>query len=162
MPGTRIFVTIEGERQGKFRSEGGPQFRDRIPAIRYQYEVVAPRDPTSGQATGKRQYKPVLITKEWSVASPQIAQAVATNENLKSVLIEFFRAAPQTGQEEAIATVRLTNAHVSRFVSSVSDPASGDSTAGRLVDHVEFAFDKIEITNPAGKTQAVDSWVAPQ
>lgn len=73
--GTRIFVTIDGQVQGKFKSDGGPQFRDRIPVLRYQYDVVAPRDPSSGQATGKRQHKGVSITKEWSVASTQIFQA---------------------------------------------------------------------------------------
>ena len=34
--------------------------------------VVTPRDSASGMATGKRQYAPVKITKEWNAASPQL------------------------------------------------------------------------------------------
>ena len=35
--------------------------------------VVSPRDSASGMATGKRQYAPVRITKEWGAASPQLS-----------------------------------------------------------------------------------------
>lgn len=35
--------------------------------------VVSPRDSASGMATGKRQYAPVKITKEWNAASPQLS-----------------------------------------------------------------------------------------
>jgi hypothetical protein len=34
--------------------------------------VVAPRDSASGMATGRRQYAPVKIVKEWGAASPQL------------------------------------------------------------------------------------------
>lgn len=34
--------------------------------------VIAPRDSATGMATGKRQYAPVKITKEWGAASPQL------------------------------------------------------------------------------------------
>lgn len=153
----RIFVTIEGQAQGKFKAEGGPQFHDRIPVLRFSYEVVSPRDAASGLLTGRRQHKPVTIVKEWSAASTQIFQAVVNNETLKSVLIEFYRP-NQSGQEEVVATVRLTDAAIARFTSLVSDPALGDAAAGRLVEHVEFTFKKIEISNPVAKMGAADSW----
>lgn len=35
-------------------------------------EVVAPRDAATGQASGKRQHKPIKIVKEWDAASPQL------------------------------------------------------------------------------------------
>jgi len=160
--GNRIFVTIEATKQGKFKAEGGPQFGDRIPVLRFSYEVGSPRDLATGQAAGKRQHKPLSITKEWSAASPQIFQAVTTNEILKSVLIEFFRTNQTTGQEEVAGTIRLTNATISKYRSAVSDSTSGDGPAGRLLDQVDFTFQKIEIANPAAKTGAVDDWMARQ
>jgi hypothetical protein len=36
--------------------------------------VVTPRDSASGMATGKRQYAPVKIVKEWGAASPQLSK----------------------------------------------------------------------------------------
>ena len=35
--------------------------------------VVAPRDSATGMASGKRQYAPVKIIKEWGAASPQLS-----------------------------------------------------------------------------------------
>lgn len=158
--GTRIFVTIDGTKQGRFKAEGGPQFGDRIPILRFSYEVDSPRDVATGQASGKRQHKPVSITKDWSAASPQMYQAVTTNELLKSVLIEFFRTNQTTGQEEIAATIRLTNATISKYRSAVTDSTSGDGPAGRLVDQIDLTFQKIEIANPAAKTGAGDDWMA--
>jgi hypothetical protein len=34
--------------------------------------VIAPRDPASGMATGRRQYRPITIVKEWGAASPEL------------------------------------------------------------------------------------------
>lgn len=34
--------------------------------------VIAPRDSASGMATGRRQYAPVKIVKEWGAASPEL------------------------------------------------------------------------------------------
>jgi hypothetical protein len=38
---------------------------------------VKPRDAASGQASGKRMHKPVTFIKEWSAATPQLAQVRA-------------------------------------------------------------------------------------
>ena len=35
--------------------------------------IVSPRDSASGMASGKRQYAPVKIIKEWGAASPQLS-----------------------------------------------------------------------------------------
>ena len=34
--------------------------------------VVAPRDVATGMATGRRQYRPITIVKEWGAASPEL------------------------------------------------------------------------------------------
>jgi hypothetical protein len=36
--------------------------------------VVSPRESASGMATGRRQYAPVKIVKEWGAASPQLSK----------------------------------------------------------------------------------------
>jgi hypothetical protein len=35
--------------------------------------IISPRDSSSGMATGRRQYAPVKIVKEWGAASPQLS-----------------------------------------------------------------------------------------
>src|SRR4051794_17781015 len=39
------------------------------------YQVIAPRDIATGQASGKRMHKPLTVVKEWVAASPELAAA---------------------------------------------------------------------------------------
>lgn len=153
--GTRIFVTVEGGK-GVFMAEPGLAPRT-SQILRFHYEVTSPRDLATGQASGKRQHRPITIVKDWGAASPQLFHAAVTNEVLKSVLIEVFRATA-SGQEEAIVTLRLTNAIVAKFQSKVSDSTSVDGPAGRLIDEIDLSFQKIEISHPGAKTSATDDW----
>jgi len=154
--GTRIFLTIEGTKQGKLKGE--PGLGERIPVLRVSYEVAAPKDMATGQASGKRQHGEVLVVKDWGAASPQLLQALTQNELFKSVLIEFFRTGAG-GQEEATEIMRLSDATISKMKMTVSDASSGDGPAGRLIDEVRFTFRKIEITHPAAKSTFSDDWV---
>ena len=62
-PGTtRIFVTIEGVKQGKFKADGGPQSGDRIPALQLSFEVDSPRDLATGQASPNARFSPLTST----------------------------------------------------------------------------------------------------
>jgi type VI secretion system secreted protein Hcp len=58
-------------------------------ASAFDYGLVSPRDPATGQASGKRQHKPVVITREWGTSMPQFLAAVATNEVLTKLTMEF-------------------------------------------------------------------------
>ncbi len=74
----RIYMSIDAAKQGKFKGEGrDPQ---KIAASGYSQEVNSPRDLATGQASGKRQYQPVYITKEAGASSPQFFQACISNE----------------------------------------------------------------------------------
>jgi type VI secretion system Hcp family effector len=56
-------------------------------------------------------WKPIQISKQWGAASPQILQALATNEVLNPVIVEFTRTTPD-GKEQVYQRVTLTNALV--------------------------------------------------
>jgi hypothetical protein len=43
-------------------------------AVSFTYNVKSPRDAASGQASGKRMHKPMVIRKEWDATSPQLAK----------------------------------------------------------------------------------------
>src|SRR5437764_1391112 len=49
-----------------------------------QYQVIGPRDSSSGQATGKRMHKPFTIVKEWGAATPALS-AMKTGYDVKKV-----------------------------------------------------------------------------
>src|SRR5262245_3728475 len=110
-----FYMTIEGAKQGKFKGEagrGGSKPRSgTIPGIRFVLDATSPRDSASGQASCKRTYKPILITKEWGASSPQLFQALVSNEQIKTAVFEFVKTNPN-GEEYVYHRVKLTNASI--------------------------------------------------
>ena len=155
-----FYVTIEGTKQGKFKGESMRKgLEGEIPGVRFQYTVASPRDIASGQASGKRQHQPIVITKQWGISSPQIFQACVTNEVLKSVVIEFVRTNPQA-QEYIFQIIRLTNSTITqiRQYANVANPVEPAYPVG--LEDIAFIFQKIEIFNQDGKTMAMDDWLS--
>lgn len=158
-------VSIEGTKQGWFRGEGPGKATNpaTLPLVNFKYELVVPRDPASGLPTGARQHKPVVITKEWGAATPQLLQALVTNEILKSVLIEFVQT-NAGGQEYVYYTVKLTNASIMslRRYTRAGDQGGQHASTGDHVqlEDISFTFQKIELTSKDGNTMAMDDWEA--
>jgi type VI secretion system secreted protein Hcp len=159
-----FYVTIEGTRQGAFKGESVREaHKDKIAGLSYQHEIRSPRDVATGQASGKRQHGPVIITKEWGPSSPQLFQALVTNEVLTSVGFEFFHTTPD-GLEEVYHTVKLVNATVSKIVQSTGtgESASSAKTTNDYDTHeleeVSFTYQRIEVENLVGQTAAEDDW----
>ena len=159
-----FYVTIEGTKQGKFKGESTREgLQNKIPGVGFQYEVKSPRDVATGQASGKRQHGALVIIKEWGAASPQLFQALVTNEVLKSVQIEFVRT-DQSGREYVFQTIRLTNATVSNFKKYISVAECGTSTAkmqpayATKLEDISITFQRIDFTDVNGKTAAADDW----
>ena len=153
-------VSIEGTKQGTFKTESQARGEKRaaIPGVKFALETDSPRDVATGQASGKRQHKPVLFTKEWGAASPQLYQALATNEVLKHVVFEFVRTG-QDGQQSVFHTITLTNASVASIRSYLDlTDTSGDAYDGRTLEDVAFVYQKIAMQNNDGKTSVVDDW----
>jgi type VI secretion system secreted protein Hcp len=157
-----FYVTVEGTKQGKIKGDSTREsHKASIPCFGFTYEVTSPRDLASGQASGKRQHKPITVQSEWGASTPQLWQALVTNEVLKSVLIEFMKTTPE-GVEEVYSTIKLTNATVSnaKFLGGTergTHQHESTTSAHELVDW-SFTFSKIEFENKAGKTAAADEW----
>ena len=137
-------MTIEGTKQGVFGAKGGA-----IPGFRFSYAVKSPRDVATGQASGKRQHGPIVVTKVVGTASPQIFQALTTNELLKSVGIEL------PGGEGSGYTIKLSNATVSE-IKQYTEVLNGQAL---VLEDVSFTFQKIEVQDPGTKTMAIDDWM---
>ena len=129
-------LAVTGARQGSFSSTP-------IPISGVSHEIVSPRDPASGQASGKRQHKPLIIVKQLDKTTPLLLNALVSNENLTSVLIGLLR----NGQQ--VATIKLTNASIADYTDH------GDT------EHWSFTYQKIEWTWLDGSITASDDWEAP-
>jgi type VI secretion system secreted protein Hcp len=145
-------LAIDGAKQGLF-----PGSQAGIAGLRYSYILKSPRDVASGQATGKRQHAPVVFTKSVGLSSPQIFQALATNEALKSVVVNLPGSVSATGVELPGYRITLTNAAVVE-VKQYTETVNGRAT---VLEDVSFTFQRIEVEDPATKSVAMDDWMAP-
>ena len=159
-------ISVKGKKQGQFKGEGTQGRRNDlwIPVLSFQMGLKSPHDSVSGQATGKRQYSPVTIVKEWGSASPQGLTACATNEDLSDVVIEFSKTNPNGG-EYVYQTVKLTDAtmvEVERFTRGQDGTLlTGAGPMGTLeLESWSFTFRKIEVGDNDGKTSFEDDWSA--
>ena len=157
-----FYVTIQGQKQGKLRGESTRKGQEgKMIGLAYDYGVKSPRDVATGQASGKRQHSPITFSKEWGASTPQLFQALVSNEVLTTVLFEFVRINPKTGIEEIFQTVKLTNAQLSG-ISHHTGPAPLPETKRAANDMLELedisiVFQKIEIENKTAGTVASDS-----
>lgn len=141
----RVYVTIVSAGMKKTIAQ-------RLPVLRFSYEVDWPRDLATGQATGQRRHKPVVFTTDWGAASPLLFQAVVTNETLASVLFEFVRPDGVVYQ-----TVRLTNAAIASTALFIG---RGEPPSPFPLEETSMTFQKIELTDIVGKTAAMDDWAS--
>ncbi len=154
-----FYLKVHGSRQGDFKGESSNRRRiGWIECLDFQLGVQSPRDQPSGQAAGKRQWKPIIIVKEWGAASPQFLQALVTNEVLSSVILEF-ESVLADGTEGTYYAFQLTNASVTEVHQYVGRDQE-QSTETQELERIEFTFEKINVEHKAGNTTFSDDWLA--
>ena len=156
----QFFVIIKGSKQGQFKGElNEAGHTAEIGGLRLSMELDIPHDAATGHASGKRQYQPITVTKEWGAASPQILQAAATNETLSTVSLRFVHTT-LTGVEETSQTITLTNATISEVRRYVDFTAAAGSAGQLELEDVSFLFQRIVMEDVPGKTSFSDDWLA--
>src|SRR5260370_38496571 len=115
---------------------GGAGF---ITVTGYAFGASATTRSSSGLPTGKAAYKPVVVTHVMGGSSPQFLGALATNETLKSVGINFFHT-DRSGKEINYYRVTLTNANVVgvKQYTAASDVLEDDSLSFRKMEQQDF------------------------
>jgi type VI secretion system secreted protein Hcp len=157
------FMTVTGQRQGQIKGPVTQKGRvDQIKVLDLSYAVVSPRDPASGLPTGKRSHQPVQVTVPTSRQTAQMFDAAVNNENLTSIVIDFWflnavNSAGGSGAETKAFILKLTNANIAEFDLNME---SGIPRTD-LVDQYSFTFQKIELNwIPNGGISASDNWSA--
>jgi len=149
----RITLAVTGLKQGAFKGDDFNTAKNAtglINVVAYSAELTSPRDPATGQSTGKRTWKPVVVTHLLGGSSPQFMAAAATNETLKRVVINFYHS-DNRGREVNYYRVTLTNANLT----DVRQYSSG----GDVLEDDSFVFQKIEQQDFIAKTDFIDDFV---
>src|ERR1700680_2264860 len=73
-------ITVQSSRQGTFKSSH---------VLEVRTSGASPHDPQSKTDVGRRQHGTLVIRKEIDAATPMYLKALATNETLREVVIQF-------------------------------------------------------------------------
>lgn len=129
-----------------------------IECVYVDNEVITAREAGSARATGRRQYKPILIRKRIDKSTPLLLQALTRNEVIEGVF-KFFRPNPTgDGTTEQFYTVEIAEGRVASYKMYSPDaivPASSNLPA---MEEVSFVFHTITWTYTNGGVTATDNW----
>src|SRR5690349_7262262 len=108
------YLKLKGQKQGDIKGGVTQKGREGMILVHaFNHQITSPRDPASGQATGKRQHGALTITKEIDKSTPLLFNALVNNENLTRCELKCFapnRTAAAAGVEVNHFNIILTNA----------------------------------------------------
>jgi type VI secretion system secreted protein Hcp len=126
----------------------------------FSHEVTVPTDVQSGQPTGQRMHKPLVITKVFDKASPLLYVALCTGERLNKCMLKWYRTST-SGTQEHYFTIELEDAIITQIKSRMpncQDPSQAHFTH---LEDVSFSYRRIKWTHEAGGTSGEDDWRSP-
>jgi type VI secretion system secreted protein Hcp len=126
------------------KTAGGEELS--FPVLTLTHAIISPRDSASGLPTGKRQHKPMVLTKSIDKVSPLLLEAAIKGEPFTVEVTTYVRTG---GRRMPFVTMRLENA----FVASIG-PAADD----RPTEEVAFYYNKIAFIYAPSGTTLEDSW----
>ena len=156
------YLKLKAQTQGEIR--GGVTQKGRESSIlvfALWHEIVSPRDPVSGRATGKRHHKPLVISKDVDRASPLLYAALAHNELITEWKLQFWRPSP-TGQEQQHFTLELFAATVSSIHLRMPNNKNPKLMRYTESEEVAFTYQKLVWTWVDGGISADDDWESPR
>jgi type VI secretion system secreted protein Hcp len=155
------YMRLTGEAQGDIKGSCTQKGReDSIEIYGWSHEVISPRDAASGLPTGKRQHKPITITKAIDKSTPLLMNVLTNNENLTKWELRCWRPS-RTGKEEQYYTVELVNANIAGIRIEQLNNKYPENMQHELREHVSFTYQKITWTFEDGGVMAEDDWETP-
>ncbi|OIP34748.1 MAG: hypothetical protein AUK27_06700 [Deltaproteobacteria bacterium CG2_30_66_27] len=156
-----IHMTLKGKTAGDIK--GGCTQKGREGSIiifAFDHDILSPRDIATGLPTGKRQHKPVKITKEIDKSSPILYKVLVTNEALTEVVFKFWKPSA-SGKENQYYTIKLTNANIASMKTFFPNMLVAENTKLPHMEEVSFTYQKIEWTFTDGGFTSEDDWETP-
>lgn len=158
-----VHLELTGEKQGKI--EGSCDMEGRAGTILVQsldHEILIPRDPQSGSASGKRVHGAMKITKYVDKSTPKLFQALTSGEQLKEVKIKWYRINGKTGKEEHYFTTVLNAAIIVSINTNIPNCLNLASSPFGHMEDVSFTYRKIIWTWEVDGIESEDDWSVPR
>lgn len=129
-----------------------------IEALYFESEVMTARESGSGMATGRRQYKPILIRKRIDKATPLLAKALTQNQVIDAVF-KFFRPNPTgDGTTEQFFTIEIKKGRLASFKQVSPDSFDPALSAAPEMEELGIVFHTIKWTYTNGGAEHEDTW----
>ncbi|WP_299015046.1 Hcp family type VI secretion system effector [uncultured Photobacterium sp.] len=168
---TPAYMSITGENQqliteGAYSAESvGNTWQeahvDEFLVQELDHVLTVPRDPQSGQPTGQRVHRPIVVTKQQDRCSPLLFNALVSGEKLPECKINFYRTSV-SGKQEHYYTIKLIDALLVDMQTRMAH-CQDASTSDRVVEEVlKFTYRAIDVSHRAGSTAGHDDWRAPR
>ena len=155
------YLTLRGETQGDIEgSVTQPGRENSIEVHGWSHEVVSPRDAASGLPTGKRQHKPLTITKAIDKSTPKLMNALTNNETITDLQLKCWQPS-STGAEVQYYTIELVNANISGIRAEMLNNKYPENMNHMEREHISFTYQKITWTWMEGGITAEDDWETP-
>lgn len=164
---TPAYLTIKGVKQGIISAGALSEESvgmlaqeahvDEILVQAFSHQIIVPRDPQSGNPTGMRIHKPLMITKRFDKSSPLIFQALTRGEELEVCRLVFYRTSKE-GQQEAFFYIKLTEARIVDVQSRMPDCLDAEMSHYTTLEDVYFIYKNIIWSHIDGATSSSDSW----
>ncbi len=155
------YLKLTGKTQGFIKGSVTQSGReDSIMVIAFNHEVVSPRDAASGLPTGKRQHKPITVTKETDKATALLYNVLVNNEQITKWELRFW-APSATGKEVQHYTIELENASIAGIRAELLNNKYPENMQHKEREHLSFCYQKITWTWTDGGITANDDWEAP-
>jgi len=160
------YLKLKGQKQGDINGSVTQKGRENsIMVIAVSHSIVSPRDMASGLPTGKRQHKPIIITKELDKASPLLYNSLVTNENISTWTLNFWtpqiKAATGVGNEVNHFRIELVNANIASIDFRMLNNKNPELSRYAEYEEVAFTYQKITWTWIDGGITAQDDWETP-
>lgn len=154
-------MTLSGQTQGQIKGDCQMKGReDSIEVQAFNHEIRTPRDPQSGLPTGKRIHNALSIVKVIDKSSPLLYRALVTGEQMKEVVIKWYRQNPQ-GKEEHYFTHKLENAMIVSMRPWKVNCLDDKTLHYKDMEELSFTYRKITWTFEDGGVSAQDDWFEP-
>ncbi len=167
---TPAYLTLEGTTQGEITKDAFTEdsvgniyqegHENEILVQAVEHIVTVPTDIQSGQPTGQRQHKPLMITKVFDKSSPMLYTALSRGEVLPKCTLKWYRTSTQ-GKQEHYFTTELTDAIITQIrthMPNCQDPTQSHFTH---LEDVYFTYRMITWTHVVAGTEGSDDWRSP-
>jgi type VI secretion system secreted protein Hcp len=134
--GIDVFLSVQTKRAGKLKGEShATSHTGEIVVHGWSWGVSSSSALGSSQATGRRTYKNLVVSKRIDSSTTALMSVLATNDEVKEAKLSMRKAGE--GQLDFF-TITLSQARVSAF-----DIECGEN--GDAIERVTFAFNKVQV-----------------